>query len=350
MLFYSRLYGLSLAADSPIPGLCGCVEVETPNLQIRLLPGNTWLPDADEIPYQVCYVSPHQGLGGRPGVIVHRLADGAWYRLIYSDYTEFLVDRSGKRISSTWTQPFTLDDTATYLLGPVIGFALRLRGTASLHASAVVVDDHAIAFLGDAGAGKSTTAALVVRAGHAALSDDITALDDCGEQFYVQPGYPRLRLWPDSVQSLYGSTEALPRITSTWDKRHLDLTEHFCDQPTRLSCIYALDNTGDAPLQLVEVPPHVALMTLVTNSTVNYLLDRSMRAHEFDVLSRVVAHVPVKRLMYNPQTITSAALSAALRHDCLQFKPRQNMDPEMRTLNKDALTYAGVMAQKFSAD
>ena len=37
-------------------------------------------------------------------------------------------------------------------------------------------------------------------------------------------------------------------------------------------------------------------MTLVANTYVNYLLDREMRHREFDLLSRLLASVPVRQL------------------------------------------------------
>src|SRR5690348_16585408 len=102
-----------------------------------------------------------------------------------------------------------------------MGFVLRLRGALCLHASSVAVGDSAVALVGLPGAGKSTTAAAFACAGFSVLSDDVVALADEGPQFYVHPGYPRVNLWPDSVQELFGSEDALPRITPTWDKRYL---------------------------------------------------------------------------------------------------------------------------------
>jgi hypothetical protein len=45
-----------------------------------------------------------------------------------------------------------------------------------------------------------------------------------------------------------------------------------------------------------EVPGGDALAGLVANTYVNYLLDRKMRSKEFDLLSRVVARIPIRRV------------------------------------------------------
>ena len=53
---------------------------------------------------------------------------------------------------------------------------LRLRGVPALHASAVAVGGAALAVVGSAGAGKSTTAAARAARGHAVVADDVLAL------------------------------------------------------------------------------------------------------------------------------------------------------------------------------
>jgi hypothetical protein len=45
-----------------------------------------------------------------------------------------------------------------------------------------------------------------------------------------------------------------------------------------------------------EVAGGDAFAGLVANTYVNYLLDREMRSQEFDMLSRVVAGIPIRRV------------------------------------------------------
>ena len=174
---------------------------------------------------------------------VARLAGGAYFGLFYSDGARFAVDREGRDVWADWPEGYALEDAATYLVGPVLGFVLRLRGITPLHASAIAVEDQAIAFVGVPGAGKSTTAAAFAHRGFAVLSDDVVALEDGQNHFLVAPGYPRVNLWPDSVRALLGSEDALPLITPTWGKHYLPLDQkgrRFQSKQLPLGAVYFL--------------------------------------------------------------------------------------------------------------
>jgi hypothetical protein len=186
------------------------------------------------------------------------------------------------------------------LLGPILGFVLRLRGVNSLHASAVAFAEQAVAMLGPPEAGKSTIAAAFAVRGCPVLSDDLVAVKDQGDAFLVQPGYPRLNLWPDSVRALYGVADKLPQITAGW-KRFLDLTQdgyRFQRVPLPLAAIYLLGENALAPgpPTVEAVSGRAGLMAVVSNTYVNYLLDSGMRAREFELAGRVVSRIPVRRV------------------------------------------------------
>src|SRR6188474_787345 len=221
-----------------------------------------------------------------------------YFRFRYADETEFVVDKAGTQVWAAWREPLTIEDTATYLLGPVMGFVMLLRGVVCLHASAVAIGDKAIALLGPAGAGKSTTAAAFAERGHSVLAEDVVTLDDRGDQFLVRPGYPCIRLWPPAVKALYGSETHLPRLTPNWDKCYLDLNDNFQREPLRLAAIYHLgERRHDATAPFVQTLDRAeGLMSLVANTYATKLMDKQMRAREFEVLTRVVSNVPLRRI------------------------------------------------------
>jgi hypothetical protein len=181
---------------------------------------------------------------------------------------------------------------------------LLLRGVVCLHASAVVIGDEAIALLGPAGSGKSTTAAAFSNLGYSVIAEDVVTLDDREDHFLVRPAYPCIRLWPASVVALFGADDYLPRLTPNWDKRYLDLTQKFPHEPVRLAAIYHLDNRCDLPEapQVNALNKSDGLMSLVANTYATKLMDKQMRAREFELLARVSHQVPLRRVTPHSDT------------------------------------------------
>jgi hypothetical protein len=305
MHFTYSVYGLQVYANRPIPGLVPLPYTAGIDLQVWLqsmpLAPNEMLEAAPEI----WFTSPDQNDQGTPNLRVWKLAGGIYFKLHYGDGTEFIVDRMGTQVWSIWPDNLSLEDAVVYFLGPVLGFVLRLRGTTCLHASAISVGDQAIVLLGPAGAGKSTTAAALARFGCRVLTDDVVALSDENGTFWVQPGYPHLRLWPTSVNMLYGTPDVLPRLVPSdpsWDKRYLNLIENnykFQHQALPLAAIYHLgERCLESAAPFVEtIPASAGIMALVANTSANNLLDKAMREQEFDSLGRIVDRVPIRRVI-----------------------------------------------------
>jgi hypothetical protein len=251
-------------------------------------------------PEELSYANSYKDKAGEPTLRIWKAAGSRYLRLVYFDGSQFWLDREGTEVWATWPGNLTLEDTATYLLGPVLGLLLRLRGVTCLHASAVAFGENAIAFVGSEGAGKSTTAAALAQRGHAILSDDVVALAERNGSFFIHPAYPYLCLWPESVESLYGSAEALPRFSSNYEKRCLSLGKQelrFAEQPLPLAAIYLLGEHRGEPAPLVEeLTPQKAFLALVANTFATNTLDSGMRAKEFAILARVATTVPIRVL------------------------------------------------------
>jgi hypothetical protein len=236
--------------------------------------------------------------GGTPLVVVRHLAREQLYHFEYHDGTEFVIDCEGTRVQGTWRGGATVEDTATYLLGPIIAFVLRLRGLLALHASAVEMDGTAVLVVGPAGAGKSTTAAAFALNGWPVLTDDVAVVAPRGDGMDVVPSYPRVRLWDDSVRGLLGRSEALPLLTPTWEKRYLPLgTEgaEFSRRPLPLRAIFLLrerEDSGRAP-RIEVVPPLAAFPEVMGNLLTHRDIPDESAEVDFRFSSRLVERVPV---------------------------------------------------------
>ena len=298
------IYGLHLHTDLPLPGLVPLQSSPGIDVQVWFHSKPYVLSDGVALEAEPLYVSPYEDEQGQPVLKAWQLSGGRYFKLRYSDAAEFIIDRTGDQIWCVRPDSLTLDDMTVYLLGPILGFLLRLRGTVCLHASAISISDHALALVGPAGAGKSTTAAGLAELGFPVLSDDVLALSDTDGKVFVQPAYPHLRLWPTAVKILYGRPDALPRLVpgdSLWDKCYLNLTENdfeFQRQPLPLAAIYLLSQRSEDPAapSIETISAGAGLMSLVANTYANQMLDTERRAQEFGLLSRVVSSVPLKRV------------------------------------------------------
>jgi hypothetical protein len=322
MGFYYRLFGLDVHSDVALPGV-----------QSR-----TWLPQQNAAP--VCvrlrgYSSQEIATPAEQGILVFESKKNApcvrieyfpsarFYRFLYSDGIAFDISSDGENVRGSWPARMSLEDALTYLLGPVFGFILRLRGFTALHASAAVINGYAVAFVGGGGAGKSTIVAALARAGHRILSDDIAVLEEASGTFRIKPSYPHIRLWPDSVSILLGTEDALPKLVPSsdwWDKRFLDLERdgfYFHDEALPVRFTYILE----PPSQNVQIaradliPSIEAFPRLVANTSVNYALSSDMRRREFHALGRFVEKIIIKRLILGTSPECFEMLGSFLEQD-----------------------------------
>jgi hypothetical protein len=323
-------YGLTLVADGEVPGLPPSRAVGAREVRIWL----NKMPQESSRWQRTCrYRSPRTDQDGTPNLVIwHTGPDGAFH-FSYADRTEFLISADGSEIWSAWAESATVADAAVYLRGPVLGFVLRLHGVVTLHASAVAVDQRAIAILGRSGGGKSTTAAGFVKLGFPLLTDDVTALSPGVTALSVLPGYPRLNLWADVAEALYGASARLPRLTPVggindwWDKRYLglDAERQFHGSPLPLAAVYVLAERAaesTAP-RVEELSRKDAFIALTDQAYVNYTLDESMRATEFRTLGQLVRTTPVRLVTPHANPDRLLDLCNTILDDCRQPCSRQ---------------------------
>lgn len=323
--FTYSAFGLLLHSKLSLPGLAPLrIPPSGPYVEIHLglsPPSYQSFPDTEEC----WYTSPMPDPEGNPALRIWKVSGGEFLRLSYSDGTQFWIDRNRGNIWAVWAQTSSLEEAATYLYGPVLGLLLRLRGEICLHASAVALGERAVVFAGEAEAGKSTTAAAFARLGDPVLADDVVRLVHREGFFYVQPACPQVSLWPDSVEFLYGSPEALPRFSAAWEKRNLSLGQRgtrFEERALPVGAIYILGERSPEPAPCVsELSSQAALMALVASSYGTRILDPELRGKEFEFLARLATAVPVRQLTPHHDPLHLDQLCRVVREDFQALVP-----------------------------
>jgi hypothetical protein len=282
-LHHYRLFGLHLVSDQPLGTLPIHRIPKGDDPDVRVLfstPAETWA----RVQRDAETVREIRVGSGEPLQIRRTPNEWLWS---YPDDTHFLLAGDGREIRLKWPTHYVVEDALTYLLGPILGFTLRLRGVRALHASCVQLEGRAFCFVGARGAGKSTLAAALYSRGHGVLSEDVTALRDTTTAL---PGVPLIKLWEDTA-ALHGE---LPLLTPNWSKHYLPVEDGFVTEATRLGGVYLL---GLGPAPVVEsVRPGEALAALLDNVYVSYALSDEMRAEDLDFFGDLVEQVPVRRL------------------------------------------------------
>jgi len=310
--------GLTLTADTPIAGLGPVTPGAAADMNVAFHEGEP-VPHPDPAD-RAWYVSAERDERETPWLVaLTRATDGSrWLR--YGEGAAFRVNALADRVDGWWQAPLTHADAATYLLGPVLAFAMRLRGLVPLHASGVAIDGRAVLFAGDPGAGKSTTVAAFAALGFPVLSDDVVPVWSTDAGPVAWPGYPRVSLWADAAEALFGDGTPLPAYSETYDKRYLDLDGvrlPFQRTPLPVGAVLVLDGDGSAA-GVEALGSRDALLALVRHTYGTYLIDMALRAREFDVLARLVGAVPVWRLRFGPAlgdvSRQCLSLAAHVRH------------------------------------
>jgi hypothetical protein len=245
------------------------------------------------------------------------LPDGRRY-LRWAGLFEFVVAANGRRIVARRLAPEAKMPRAfeTYLLGQVLSFALIARGLEPLHATAVVVGEGAIGFLGDCGRGKSTLGAAFVRAGHPLLTDDLLVLRPEAGGFAAAAGPPRLKLFPTPARRVLGRGVRGTPMNGRGSKLIFPLGARATRDAAPLRALYVLRprRTGGAVV-IRSLSPRRAFVELTRNTFNACVLDSARLARQFDLAARLAAAIPVKMLTYPRGLERLGGVRAAIEAD-----------------------------------
>ena len=155
------------------------------------------------------------------------------------------------------------------LLGPVTAMLLYLRGYFVLHASAIAIGGRGVIFVGDRTAGKSTTAAALVAAGHRLLADDVVAIDAAERGApQILPGFPQLKLDRSiAIPKIAELTTASPPVLPNFPKIQHRLVGPFAHAPVPPERVYILGRGESAAV----TPPLAAPQALAAIMRFSYV-------------------------------------------------------------------------------
>lgn len=239
-MFSYRAYGLDICSELPLPGTFsrdgGC------DLSIRLgaVPCDHGNSDdfVDVTPQEVCFFWKPMGT---------------------------ILVRNGKEIVVEPAANSNQQLIRHFILTAGIAMIFHQRGVYVLHASAVSIHGNCVAFVGESGWGKSTTAAYFKKTKHRLIVDDVLPVFVESGTPVVFPGFAYNRVRPDAATFL-GEPE----------REHKPAP---AEQALPLKRVYLLQE--GTQVQIAPIPPRDAFITFTAHSYVGHLTG----SYNADVLS-----------------------------------------------------------------
>jgi hypothetical protein len=229
-------------------------------------------------------------------VRAYKRPDGG-FSLVYDDTGRFDISVDGRRI--VWWRPEEAVEEAARadVVSRVLAMAMHVNGILTLHASAIAVDSHGIAFFAPKFRGKSTLAAAMLRLGGKLITDD--TLPIALERGEMLPGVHHLRLWGDSAGRTVGSDEAADAARKLLFS---DIEEGQLQQtPVSIGALYVLVPQLPQPKQPLvrreRLTGIAATMSLVQHAKLAPLLRGQEAGTLFSQAASLASRVPVYALI-----------------------------------------------------
>jgi hypothetical protein len=233
-----------------------------------------------------------------------RLPNGSSYAR-WMTVGEYLVSADGRHIACRRFVGATDASFHVYLLGQALAIALVKLGLEPLHGTAVVIGEHAVAFLGSSHVGKSTLAASFAAAGHRILTDDILVLRPAppAHGMFAFPGPPRIKLYSDIARKLLPGVASRGSMNGQVPKLILSLErDACCSSPTPIAALYVLGDARQAfhgqACRVESLSPNQRFVHLVAHTLNHAVVDAPRLRRHFKTAVTLVDTIPVRRLVY----------------------------------------------------
>jgi hypothetical protein len=307
-------FGLTLSIDRRIEirGLGqGRGSVASPPTRVRLDDGTLdqrWRVTA------AAAVRVREARLGETLLISVDFAEQVGYLLWVRDFGRVLISPDG--VELLCEPDVASEDWACILPFQALPLAATIRGLEVLHASGVVLDGRALLIAGPPGAGKSSLAAALVRAGAQLLSDDSVALELGDGALTAHAGSIVLQLRPAEDERLSADERAElgdPVNPVEGKRRYVRVST---PDPVPMGGLLLLERSHELPAveRLQAVNPFELLA-----STFNLSVRSPERLlRQLDVISRIASNGMAYRLRVQPN-INASQLAAIIQEQLLEL-------------------------------
>lgn len=268
-----RVAEQSFSTDLPIPDLVYLKQTCNGDETLAGLLNVSHVPDENKEIY-----NGTGWIGNRwREVLCHSLPTG--YLLKIEGIAAFSISEGGNSIVCSKKDP----DASVELLieaaiGPALILTLAINGTFCFHASAILVGDRVLAFLGESGKGKSTLASWLdnnEKEGWRRIADDILPVAMGVDGLQSLPHYPQLKIAAKEQPSL-GMPDRLP-----------------------VAAVYIVRRPRDGEDVSIQVlGAQESVLALARHTVASRLFDAALLTRHLDFCIQVAKHAEVRELIY----------------------------------------------------
>lgn len=241
--FYYRVYGLNIESEIEIQEFVSIKEASSLN-KIKII--------YSEMPENI--KQNKKAIFSKEEVYFH-IDDVATYRVTKGNLIEFEPCENA--------DPYIL---RVFLMCSCLGFIMIQRDSVAIHGGTIVINNEAIIFTGDRGAGKSTLTTALRLKGYPFISDDIAAIEIKDSIPVVKHGFPYQKLCSSAMDNLgYDKEKYFSFMSDTEVKYLVDAHNDFIYEDTRFFALCELSVGNVEEVQIEEIKGAEKLDKLISN-------------------------------------------------------------------------------------
>jgi hypothetical protein len=305
--------GLLLESDEEFPELPATTDASTPDIMFQVHEGLGAMSDSAE-PYHQWNLPD-----GQPWL--HLAKSDGQFHLRFLQYADFILDAE-KRIVICRPQMGASHETVRHLfLNQVMPLLLSKLGKLVLHAGAVSTHLGAVAFVGQAGVGKSTLTAGLGRV-CPVLTDDCLMVEWDESGPLARGNYPGIRLWPDVLPHFLAGDDMVANVAQYTSKRRISGSNGAMTYEGRsvpLRRLYMLQRReADQPSRQISITKLRSAEGVIALLKYTFLLDiddREQSARHLQLFKKMVDAGLVRGLSYPSGISLIPAIHEAILED-----------------------------------
>lgn len=186
-----------------------------------------------------------------------------------------------------------------FLMGSAMGALLHQRNILPLHGSSIEVDGEGVIFTGPSSIGKSTLAGAFRKRGYNLLSDDVCAVTaQNGTDPYIIPGFPRLKLWADSLKKLEEDRTGFNRVRLDQEfEKYFVPFDNAGNGQVPVRSVFVLETTNIDQFEVVQLKRGDKIDPIINNTyRLRFLEGLGDKKEHFKQCAAVAANTTVIRI------------------------------------------------------